>query len=219
MYHEQARINALIDDLLAHRDPALQIILVDGAPEQSTLQAVLAPVIKTVSEAGRAKQQNHGAKLAAGEILLFLHADTYLPQNAFQLIRQALQDPFLVGGAFDLSYDAHSWALKIIAKSANLRSRITRVPYGDQAIFVRRSVFEQLGCFAEIELMEDLEFMTRLRRQGHKIHIISEPVRTSPRRHLKEGILFCTLRNWLLRLCYHAGATPQVLASFYRKHQ
>jgi rSAM/selenodomain-associated transferase 2 len=223
VYREKG-IAALLEVLLrqiridgASRDA--EILVVDGAPEADTLARIVdKPVLRLSSPPGRGVQLNHGASAAGGDVLLFLHADTVLPENAFTLIRQTLLDTRLSGGAFSLRYEPHTPGLSFIATLANLRSRRTRVPYGDQAIFLRRSVFEELNGFAPIPIMEDLEFMTRLRRQGHKIRILAMPVRTSARRQLREGILRCTLRNLCLRLFYHCGVPPTILASLYRRH-
>jgi len=218
--YREAGINDLLDDLLARQGTDnVEIIVIDGAPDHDTLTRVTDPRITTLaSPSGRGEQQNRGAEIASGDILLFLHADTLLPDRAFTLIRQAVANPDVAGGAFSLSYTPASPRLSFIAAAANLRSRRTRVPYGDQAIFVRRSVFRDLGGFAPLPIMEDLEFMTRLRRHGHTIRILAMPVRTSARRHLREGILRCTLRNLFLRLLYHCGAPPSFLAGLYRRH-
>ena len=213
-------IAALLDDLLTRQDAYdTEFIIVDGAPERDTLDRITDPrVICLTSPAGRGAQQNRGAEAASGEILLFLHADTLLPDYAFTLIRQTLANPAIAGGAFSLGYAPATPGLSFIAAAANLRSRWTRVPYGDQAIFVRCSVFRELGGFSPLPVMEDLEFMTRLRRHGLRISILAMSVRTSARRHLREGILRCTLRNLLLRLLYHCGVRPSLLAALYRRH-
>lgn len=225
VFREQG-IAALLDDLLRRSDAAqaseadgLEIIVVDGAPEGDTLRRILKyPVLRLVSPPGRGTQQNTGAAAADGDVLLFLHADTILPENAFTLIRQTLLDNAICGGAFSLSYEPSTPGLSFIATAANLRSGSTRVPYGDQAIFVRKSIFTELGGFLSVPIMEDLQFMTRLRSQGHKIRILAMPVRTSARRHLREGLLRCTLRNLCLRLLHHLGVAPQILARMYRRH-
>ena len=224
VYAEEG-IAALLDDLL-HRPDAVEteFIVVDGAPDRGTLARVSAcqaadpRVILTASPPGRGVQQNAGLRAARGDIILFLHADTLLPDNAFTLIRQAMHDPALAGGAFSLRYAETSPGLAFIATAANLRSGATRVPYGDQAIFVRRAVFEAVGGFRPLPVMEDLEFMTRLRRAGLPIRILAMPVRTSGRRQLREGLVRCTLRNLTLRLLYHLGVPPRVLAGLYRRH-
>ena len=224
VFREEA-IAALLADLLARPDAgALEVIVVDGAPGRDTLARIPAQLAKDprlsllASPPGRGVQQNAGAGAARGDILLFLHADTRLPDNAFSLVRQCLADPAPAGGAFSLGYAEASPGLTFIAAAANARSNFTRVPYGDQAIFVRREVFHLLGGFRPLPLMEDLEFMTRLRRRGHAIRILAFPVRTSGRRQLREGLVRCTLRNLFLRLLYHLGVPAGRLAGLYRRH-
>jgi len=224
VYREEG-ITALLEDLLQRADMidasgagTAEVIVVDGAPEADTLARIKhLPVSHLSSPPGRGVQMNHGAAAACGDILLFLHADTILPANAFTLIRQTLCDTTLCGGAFSLGYEPRTAGLSFVATAANLRSRHTRVPYGDQAIFVRRSVFMELRGFSPLPIMEDLEFMTRLRRLGRKIRILAIPVRTSARRQLREGILRCTLRNLCLRLLYHCGIPARILSGLYRK--
>lgn len=218
--YAEEKIVALLDDLLARPDAdGVEFIVVDGAPARDTLARIANPrVILRASEPGRAAQQNAGAALARGRILLFLHADTTLPQDAFTLVRRAMDDQRLAGGAFRLSYAEQTRGLAFIAAAANLRVGRTRVPYGDQAIFVRRDVFRALGGFAALPIMEDLEFMTRLRRSGRAIRILDAPVRTSGRRQLREGPVRCTLRNLALRLLYHCGVPARFLAGLYRRH-
>jgi rSAM/selenodomain-associated transferase 2 len=219
-------ITALLDDLMRRVDTGgasgaagAEIIVVDGAPEGDTLQRVRDyPVLRLSSPPGRGVQQNTGAAAATGDILLFLHADTVLPAGAFTLIRQTLHDNAISGGAFSLGYEPRTPGLSLLATAANLRSGRTRVPYGDQAIFVRKNVFTALGGFLPVPIMEDLEFMTRLRNQGHRIRILAMPVRTSARRQLREGLVRCTLRNLCLRLLHHLGVTPKILARMYRRH-
>ena len=223
VYREKG-ISALLDDLLRRIETdrangKTEIAVVDGAPEADTLARIGdMPVTRLSSPPGRGVQLNRGARATGGDALLFLHADTILPENAFELIRLTLQDKNIAGGAFSLSYEPRTAGLSFITALANLRSRRTRVPYGDQAIFVRRQVFEELNGFLPIPIMEDLEFMTRLRKNGHRIRILAMPVRTSSRRQLHEGIVRCTLRNLCLRLLYHCGMPPRILAGLYRRH-
>ena len=159
---------------------------------------------------------NHGASLARGEILLFLHADTLLPQQALTRIAVALADARLAAGAFDLGFDTSRRIFRLTEKYVALRTRLTRIPFGDQAIFVRRAYFQTIGGYAEIPLMEDVELMRRIKRRGDRICIIPLKVLTSPRRYEQEGLLYCTLRNWALQLCYRAGVSPEKLARWYR---
>lgn len=194
-----------------------EFIVVDGTPDGGTIKAVTRQGVQCVkSPQGRASQMNTGAAMAMGEILIFLHADTRLPRQALELINQAMTRQALIGGAFDLHIDTERLILKIIARIASLRSRLTRIPYGDQAIFVRRDYFHQMGGYPEIPLMEDVALMRRIKRAGGRIGFIPEPVITSARRWEQEGILYTTLRNWLLLSAYTLGVAPDKLAKYYK---
>jgi rSAM/selenodomain-associated transferase 2 len=217
VFREERGITALVDHLTSRALRAkAQILVVDGDPERRTL-AVLdgRDVVRVGSDVGRARQMNAGAAQAHGDVLLFLHADTHLPTGTDTLIFQALADPKSAGGAFRLAIDSPRPALRLIAAAANLRTRLTRVPYGDQAIFLRRAAFEKLGGYADIPLMEDLELMRRVRRNGWSVVLIREAAFTSARRWEQEGVWRCTLRNWSLRLLYHSGVSPGRLRRFY----
>jgi rSAM/selenodomain-associated transferase 2 len=195
----------------------VEIIIADGDPHGSTLNAIKeGTVIGVLSQKGRGRQMNAGAVAATGEILLFLHADTFLPSAAFERVVDVMQTGRYSGGAFNLGIDSGRTALRIVERAASIRSRITRIPYGDQAIFIRRDIFQDMGGFMDIPIMEDVDLMHRLKRAGHRIVIISNKVRTSPRRWEKEGIIYCTLRNWTLVMLYMLGVNPEKLARFYR---
>lgn len=218
VFKEQDTINTFIRDL-TEIFPLVrhQIIVVDGSPDQETLAALdVSGVIGVTADKGRGKQMNFGASLAKGHILLFLHADTSLPVNAPQIIKAALNDKNIVGGSFSLCINSSRWFMKIIEKAANLRSSFTRVPYGDQAIFIRRVFFEKMGGFRDISIMEDLDLMTRIRKSGNNIVILQDKAMTSPRRWEQEGILRCTLRNWLIRTLYHCGVSAEKIARMYK---
>ncbi len=217
---ETASIQRVLDHLRSlERQEEVEILVVDGDPEGKTLEAIVRQdVHKLLSPRGRGRQMNEGAKKARGQILLFLHADTDLPADALGLIDDALRCPRVVGGAFDLGLRSARFAFKVIAAVASLRSRLTRVPFGDQALFFRREYFERIGGYQEIPLMEDLELMGRIRRRRDPITIIGKPVFTSPRRWETEGLLRCTLRNWLLQGLYLFGVPPEHLAGYYRVH-
>jgi rSAM/selenodomain-associated transferase 2 len=169
-----------------------------------------------ISEKGRGNQMNRGAALAAGEILVFLHADTTLPPDAIELIETTLRDTSCMAGAFDLAIDSERPVFRFIEKAASLRSRVTRIPYGDQSIFMRRTDFRDLGGFKNIPIMEDVDIMRRIKKRGGKICIIDRAVRTSSRRWDREGIVYTTLRNWLLLSLYHLGVKPEILVRFYQ---
>ena len=193
-----------------------ELIVVDGNPEANTIASISERwVRKASSPKGRGIQMNYGAKMARGDILLFLHADTYLVSNALSLIEQALNHPGIIGGAFDLGIQSDRMIYRVIEKAASLRSRITRIPYGDQAIFIEKSFFTTIGGYRDIPIMEDVELMKRVKSFGGKIRIIRSPVMTSPRRWEAEGVVFGTLRNWMLISLYSFGVDPKKLARFY----
>ncbi len=217
--HEKELINTAVEFLeqMESRD-RIEIIVVDGDPNEQTLRAIQSSGIrKLYCEKGRGRQMNAGARVATGDILLFLHADTRLPRNGLDMIGEVMQDSRYVGGSFDLGIQSNRLCFRLIERAASLRSRITRVPYGDQAIFLRKEFFIRLGGFRELPLMEDVDLMLRVRRSGARIHIIHEKVETSARRWEKEGVLFCTLRNWALAAVYLLGVSPQRLARFYKQ--
>lgn len=194
-----------------------EIIVVDGHPEKTTIQALCdGSVLKLTGPRGRGAQMHAGASACSGAVLLFLHADTCLESDALLRVRAVLRDPQVDGGAFDLGIDAPGAAFRLIEKGASLRSRLTRIPYGDQALFLRRRTYFQIGGFRPIPLMEDVELMRRLKRAGKKIRFVRQPVRTSARRWQKEGILFCTLRNYALIVLYFLGVSPERLCRYYR---
>ena len=217
---EQDRINSLIEHVHSQGyEGACEIIVVDGDAQGGTIKVIQdEDVISITSKKGRAFQMNTGAELAHGEVLIFLHADTKLPPNALEKISQVLEDAKYVGGAFDLGIDSDNLLLKYIAARARFRSRLNRIPYGDQAIFIRRSYFNKIGRFKDIPLMEDVELMRRIKKRGDEIFILRDRVKTSARRWEKEGTFYTTLRNRLLVCLYYVGVSPDKLAKYYRRH-
>jgi rSAM/selenodomain-associated transferase 2 len=194
-----------------------EIIVVDGDPEGGTIKVAQHLGVKTaISEKGRGNQMNVGASLAAGDILIFLHADTHLPHDVLELIEAAMADGSCIAGAFDLAIDSKRLAFRLIEKAASFRSRMTRIPYGDQTVFIRKKDFFGLGGFRDIPIMEDVEFMRRIKKRKGKICIIGRAALTSPRRWEKEGIVYTTLRNWLILSLYLFGVRPEKLIRFYR---
>jgi rSAM/selenodomain-associated transferase 2 len=197
-----------------------EVIVVDGDPEGRTLRALPeGGVRKLLGPMGRGRQLNRGAQEASGDVLIFLHADTALPPEAFGRIGEVLRDGSVVGGAFDLQIDSPRPVFRPIERAASLRSRLTRIPYGDQAIFLRRERFLALGGFRELPIMEDVDLMRRLKRAGGRIEILEECAVTSARRWETEGPLFTTLRNWTLVTLFLLGVEAERLARWYRPHR
>jgi rSAM/selenodomain-associated transferase 2 len=198
----------------------LEIIVVDGDTEGGTVYRIKDErVIKIISPKGRGRQMNKGASLATGDILLFLHTDTELPENAFRTISAVIDKKQYVGGAFDLGIKSGRLIFRLIEKMVYIRTRLTGIPYGDQAIFIKKDIFAGMNGYQEIPVMEDLELMRRIKKSGYKICIIPQRVSTSPRRWEKEGIIYCTLRNWALISLYLSGFKPEKLAKFYYREQ
>jgi rSAM/selenodomain-associated transferase 2 len=217
VWKEASIIHHTIGNILSLESKGnVEIITVDGSAKGETIHAISnKEVRKIVSEKGRSRQMNKGATIARGDILFFLHADTLLPSDALLAISSVMKRRDFVGGAFDLGIDSHRTVFRLIETAASLRSRITRIPYGDQGIFLRKEYFHAIGGFREIPLMEDVDLMRRIKRAGDKICILPLRVKTSPRRWEKEGIVRCTLRNWALITLYYLGFPPEKLAKHY----
>jgi rSAM/selenodomain-associated transferase 2 len=215
--HEEAVIGEAIARLeAAVSGHGAEIIVVDGGPDAETLKAVGAGrVVKLTSEKGRGWQMNTGAQAASGDILLFLHADTALPPGALREILAAMATGRYAGGAFDLGIADDAPVFRMIERISSLRSRLTRIPYGDQAIFMKRSYFRALGGFSDIPIMEDVDLMRRVKKHGGRLCFIPTRVKTSSRRWRNEGIIRCTLRNWTIMLLYLLGVSPVRLARWY----
>ena len=192
-----------------------EIIVVDGGSEDRTRDICASFNITVLtSERGRARQMNHGARHARGEVLLFLHADTRLPSSALRDIAAALNDPRYLAGRFDVELEGQHWLLKLIGRMISYRSRMTKVGTGDQALFVRRDVFERLGGYPDSPLMEDIALCRALKRQGG-IACLRSRVVTSARRWEHDGVWRTIFRMWTLKFLYLAGVSPVRLKQFY----
>jgi rSAM/selenodomain-associated transferase 2 len=192
-----------------------EVIVVDGGSTDRTRDIVgRTPARLMTAPPGRAQQMNRGAHAAQGEVLLFLHADTRLPVSALADIRTATADPRCVGGRFDVCLDRDEWTFRLIGTLINLRSRLTKGATGDQAIFVRRTVFEELGGFPDLPLMEDIALSRLLKRQG-RVACLHSQVITSARRWERDGIWRTVLKMWVFRLLFLAGVSPTRLKRFY----
>ena len=156
---------------------------------------------------------NLGAAHARGDILLFLHADTLLPAGGLEAIRAAMRSPHTVGGAFRLAFVPATPALRVIAWGANIRTRLGRLPYGDQALFVRRALFEELGGYADVPFLEDVKLVQALRKRLSGL--VPHAVQTSGRRWQRDGVLYTTVRNNILMALYWCGVSPSTLQRWY----
>jgi rSAM/selenodomain-associated transferase 2 len=191
-----------------------EIIVVDGGSDDDTLQRARAHCDHaTQSPRGRARQQNVGANIAMGDTLVFLHADTTLPADAFSLIANAL-NPRCAWGRFDVTLDSRDARLRLVATMMNLRSRSTGIATGDQCIFVRRRTFIAIGGFPDQALMEDIEISKRLKRVSSPACLRAK-VCTSARRWEKHGIFRTIALMWWLRFAYWLGVSPATLAQWY----
>jgi len=186
----------------------------DWAEKLSTELARRFDVKVIGSERGRGRQMNRGAAEASSAVLLFLHADTRLPPTAFHDITTALADPRYVGGRFDVELDGNHWILPVVARMISYRSRMSKIGTGDQALFVRREVFERIGGFQDIALMEDIAFCRTLKRIG-RLACLQSRVVTSARRWEADGVWRTIFRMWTLKLLYLAGVSPARLKQFY----
>jgi rSAM/selenodomain-associated transferase 2 len=196
----------------AHRH--CELIIVDGGSNDRT--AAIAERYGKVIYAprGRAAQMNAGAAAAKGVALIFLHADTRLPADAFSAIERAFVSPEVVGGAFRICFNCDLWPYRFVAFTTNLRSRMSTIFTGDQAYFIRSASFRAVGGYPHQPLMEDLEIISQLRKIG-KVVLLPQYVTTSARRHQKIGLLRSVLFMWYLRTLYHFGVSPAQLQRIY----
>ena len=191
-----------------------EMIVVDGGSQDGTCELARDADQVLITDASRARQQNRGAAMATGDVLLFLHSDCRLHPESFASIRNVLNDPRVVGGCFCQAIDAAGIGYRLLEWGNARRVAWWKMAYGDQAIFVRKSVFHELGGFPDLPLMEDVYFMKQLRRRGRFV-LIQKPIRVSARRWQKRGLVRQTLRNWVLLFMASCGVHPDRLVRFY----
>ncbi len=213
--NEETGIAAALQALAPLQRRGTEVIVVDGGSHDRTVELSrrLATRVLTAPR-GRAAQMNVGATTAVGEVLLFLHADTVLPQDADGIVLYSLAASGRDWGRFDIRIDSRNPLLRAVAGLMNLRSHFTGIATGDQAIFVSKAAFEKVGGFPDIALMEDVALSARLKRLGRPLCLI-ERVVTSPRRWEQHGVLATIALMWRLRLAYAFGADPKALARRY----
>lgn len=211
--NEATRIESCVHRL--RRDfPCCELVVVDGGSTDGTAELAARHAYTVRSAAGRAVQMNAGAAVTSGEILWFIHADCRVPADALDLIRHAMADPSVVGGGLQLSFDQSSLALAYLAATSNLRARRLSWIFGDQALFVRRTIFEAVGGFPRIPLMEDLEMCRILRRRGRLV-VLPTTITASARRLVEQGPWRMTALMQLLKVQYFLGVDPERIRQRY----
>lgn len=195
----------------------LEIIVADGGSGDATVEIAKSHGAQVIfSPKGRSIQLNRGVEASSGELLLFLHGDTMLRDGFAPLIRHTMKRPDCCAGAFSLKIDSTRLSLFLIAYCANLRSRLLQMPYGDQGIFTSRNMYDRVGGFAEVAIMEDYIFIRDIRKHG-KIYLLDEAALTSARRWQNMGIIRTTLINQLIVVGYSCGVKLPTLARWYQR--
>ncbi len=217
--NEEAQVAACLGALQPLRGQNCELIVADGGSRDRSV-ALAEPLADrvVVGPRGRAAQMNAGARQANGDILWFLHADSLPPPDALSLIRAALAGRERGWGRFDVRLSGRRPSLRMVEFSMNLRSRLTGIATGDQGIFVRRDLFERIGCYPPIALMEDIALSRALKRYSRPV-CLRQRVLTSSRRWERDGIARTILLMWRLRLAYFLGADPARLARRYGAHR
>ncbi len=215
--YEEGNISGFLSNILKMDSPVpVEIIVIDGSPSSSTVIEIDDERIITASApAGRAGQMNRGAETASGTILVFLHADTVLPEDAFYKISESASVNNYAAGAFRLGINSRKIRYRFIEKAVQIRTSLTSIPYGDQAIFIRKEIFDEIGGFSSIPLMEDIDLMRKIKSCRHSIKLLKSEVYTSPRRWEEHGIIRTTLLNWYIQFRYLTGADTHILHSLY----
>lgn len=221
VWNEKDNINRIIEHIyLIRPQKDFEIIVIDGHPEANTIQTIINKSIITLkSPLGRAKQMNTGAKKAKGDILIFLHADSYLPNTAFNKILYAIKHNYKAG-AFELSIRSNrskNLFLRLTASTTSLRSRMTRIPYGDQAIFMQKEFFKEIGGFKDMPILEDVEIMKRIKKRKQNIIIFHDKVETSSRQWINKGMFKYSLQNKIVSLLYMIGVSAEKIAEYVKK--
>ena len=216
VWNERPNLPACVASIRAAL-PAAEIIAVDaGSTDGSRVWLAAATGVRLVhSPRGKGPQQNAGAAVAAGDVLLFLHADCALPARAAEGLGAALADPQAAGGCFDVRFaERRPWSLPALALGMNLRARILRRSYGDQALFVRRAIFERAGGFPDWPLFEDYELVCRFKRHG-RFQVVPIPITLSARRFLKYGVWRTLALVFVLQLGFYLGVSPRRLKQWF----
>jgi rSAM/selenodomain-associated transferase 2 len=210
---EEMRVGAAIDS--AFEAGAAEVIVADGGSRDATVRLAREQGARVVEgETMRSRQMNRAAREASNDVLVFMHADTRLPAGACAAVERALASGAVFGG-FRIQFAENSLRLRFAAMMINLRTRLTRCPWGDQAQFVSRVAFLESGGFLEIPIMEDYEMAVRMKRRGPTV-TLPQTVTTSGRRFLTRGLFRTSFTNWRIIVAWRAGSDPEKLAQIYR---
>ncbi|MDH4332133.1 MAG: TIGR04283 family arsenosugar biosynthesis glycosyltransferase [Desulfobulbaceae bacterium] len=211
--NEAACIGQTVTGLVG--EPGVEVIVADGGSRDHTVPLAMAAGATVIpAPVGRGSQQNAGARVARGGALLFLHADTRLPEGFAAPIRATLDRPGIVAGAFRFAIDAAGWRFRLLEHGTNWRSAWFGLPYGDQALFLPAARFQAMGGFKELPMLEDLELVLRLRKMG-RLALLTTPALTSARRWQRLGLVRTTLVNQSILLGFFCGISPARLARWY----
>ena len=211
--NEEIALATTLDAVLRLKE-VLEIIVVDGRSDDETLEIARKLGVKTIqSERARGRQLDTGAKAASGDVYWFLHADTLPPENAGELISQALKDEQTIGGNFEIRFDGNRKSAKLLTWLYP-KLRVLGLCYGDSAFFARREIYEKTGGFADLPLFEDVEFYKRIKKRGKFVHLKSF-VTSSSRRFEKRSFTLTFARWSLFQGLYWIGFSPQILAKYY----
>ncbi|MBI5640893.1 MAG: TIGR04283 family arsenosugar biosynthesis glycosyltransferase [Nitrospirae bacterium] len=214
-FNEERHISECIAQVEAEEGVS-EVIVADGGSTDRTIElAGRHPDVKMLeSVRGRGTQMNRGADLALGDILLFLHADTILERGWGKDLVSVLADSSIAGGAFSFAINSPLRRYRFLEQWVRFRCAVFTLPYGDQGIFVRRDIFDQLGGYKDIPLMEDVDFVGRMKKAGRLV-MLKKNAYTSERRWAKKGLVLTALTNHSLLLLYRLGVDPHTLAGIY----
>lgn len=218
VYYEKENLPKTLQNLKEKAHGSSYEIIISDTPEITTLNNIDTTTYFTckAQKAGRAYQLNEGAKMARGEVLLFLHADTLLPKNWDEEILHQYTKNKKLAGAFSLGIQTNSFVIKLIEFLANIRVCFTNTPYGDQGQFISAHLFSKIGGYDELPLMEDIAIIDKIHKENIKVQILKSKIYTSDRRWKSEGILYTSLRNRVLSTLYHFGISAEKLKKYYK---
>ena len=212
VYNEEKTIYSTLDKLSFYKD--VEIVVVDGGSSDRTQELVSKFPVRAIDTVkSRAHQLNEGAKQSRGSVLLFLHADCFLEENTLEQIKDCLNSGY-IGGCLSQRIDSDKLIYRLIEGSGNIRAKLFKIFYGDQAIFVRRDIFFDLGGFDRFELFDDVVFSQKLKKRG-KVCVLNEKIYASARRWEKQGIAKTTFANWLLSLGFLLNIPAKTLKKIY----